>query len=47
MQKWHDKIKKWYTATPPAWTREMVEQAYKKGLLTEEEYKDIIGEGAK
>lgn len=33
--------KKYY---PNMWNREMVDNLYKLGRLTEEEYKDIIGE---
>ncbi len=42
MKKWYDKIKRWYDGG--AWTKDMVHQAYEKGLLTAEEYEDITGE---
>lgn len=36
-----EKIKKWY---PKLWTLEMVKNAVKKGVITEEEYEEITGE---
>lgn len=36
-----EKIKKWY---PKLWTLEMVKNAVEKGVITEEEYKEITGE---
>ena len=37
-----EKIKKWYEQG--LWTTEMVRNAVIKGKLTEEEYRDIVGE---
>ena len=37
-----DKIKKWYEQG--LWTAEMVRNAVIKGKLTEEEYREIVGE---
>ena len=37
-----EKIKKWYEQG--LWTAEMVRNAVIKGKLTEEEYRDIVGE---
>lgn len=37
----YDKIKKWYQIYH-IWTTEMVKQAYEKGLITKEQYEDII-----
>lgn len=39
--KMFDKIKKWYELG--LWTKEQVHQAVEKGLITEEEYKEIVG----
>lgn len=35
-----EKIKKWYTLG--LWTEEMIMNAVNKGVITEEEYKNII-----
>lgn len=37
-----EKIKKWYEQG--LWTAEMVRNAVVKGKLTEEEYREIVGE---
>ena len=37
-----EKIKKWYEQG--LWTAEMVRNAVIKGKLTEDEYRDIVGE---
>lgn len=37
-----NKIKKWYEQG--LWTLDMVKNAVKKGVITEEEYKEITGE---
>lgn len=37
----YDKIKKWHQIYH-IWTAEMVKQAYEKGLITKEQYEDII-----
>ena len=37
-----EKIKKWYTQG--LWTAEMVANAVKKGVITEEQYEEIVGE---
>ena len=37
-----EKIKKWYAQG--LWTAEMVRNAVIKGKLTEDEYRDIVGE---
>lgn len=39
--KMFEKIKLWYEHG--AWTKEQVHQAVEKGLITEEEYIEIIG----
>ena len=39
--KMFEKIKKWYDLG--LWTKEQVHQAVEKGLITEEEYKEIVG----
>lgn len=36
-----DKIAKWYKQG--LWTEEMVRQAWEKGVITEEEYLEIVG----
>ena len=36
-----DKIAKWYKQG--LWTEEMVRQALEKGVITEEEYLEIVG----
>ena len=38
-----DKITKWYKQG--LWTEEMVRNAVNKGILNEEDFKDIVGEG--
>lgn len=37
----YEKIKKWYQVYH-IWNAEMVKQAYNKGLITEEQYNNII-----
>lgn len=37
-----DKIKRWYDMG--LWTKEMVKNAVKKGVITPEQYKEITGE---
>lgn len=37
-----EKIAKWYKQG--LWTAEMVRNAVEKGLITEEDYKEIVGE---
>lgn len=37
----YEKIKKWYQVYH-IWNAEMVKQAYDKGLITEEQYNNII-----
>ena len=39
-----DKIKLWYSLG--LWTEEMVRQAVEKGVLTQSEAAEILGEGA-
>lgn len=39
--KMFEKIKKWYELE--LWTKEQVHQAVEKGLITKEEYKEIVG----
>lgn len=41
MERYYKMAKKYY---PNMWNREMVDNLYKLGRLTEEEYKDIIAE---
>ncbi len=36
-----EKIKKWY---PRLWTKTMVANAVKKGVITPEQYEEIVGE---
>ena len=36
----YEKIKKWYEQE--LWTAEMVHEAVNKGLITEEEYREIV-----
>lgn len=38
-----DKIAKWYKQG--LWTKEMVRNAVDKGILTEDDFNDIVGEG--
>ena len=38
-----EKIEKWYKMG--LWTSEMVRNAVVKGILTEEEYNEIVGKG--
>lgn len=38
-----EKIKQWYDWG--IWTADMVKSAWEKGILTEEEYREISGEG--
>lgn len=38
-----EKIKKWYKQG--LWSEEMVQNAVKKGIITAEDYKEIVGEG--
>lgn len=40
-----ERIKKWYKQG--LWTKEMVKDAVKKGIITEEQYKEITGESFK
>lgn len=37
----YDKIKQWYAQG--LWTEEMVKQAVQKGIITEEQYYEIVG----
>ena len=37
-----EKIKKWYNQG--LWSAEMVRTAWEKGVITEKQYKDIVGE---
>lgn len=39
---WFDKIKSYYERN--LWTKEQVKVAVEKGKITEEEYKEIVGE---
>ena len=39
---WYDKIKNYYDKE--LWTKEQVKVAVEKGKITEEEYKEIVGE---
>lgn len=41
MKKIYDMCKEHY---PGDWNRDMIDKLYAKGRLTEEEYRDIIGE---
>ena len=36
-----EKIKRWY---PELWSKAMVGKAVKKGVITAEQYKEIVGE---
>lgn len=36
-----EKIKRWY---PKLWNKTMVRNAVKKGVITAEQYKEIVGE---
>lgn len=36
-----EKIKRWY---PKLWNKVMVKNAVKKGVITHEQYKEIVGE---
>lgn len=40
----YEKIKKWYKQG--LWTSEMVRNAFVKGVITEEQFKEITGVGA-
>lgn len=40
--KWFEKIRLWYTKN--LWTKEMVANAVAKGIITSEEYQEIVGE---
>lgn len=40
----YEKIKTYYELG--YWTEEMVKNAVKKGVITEEEYEEIVGDGA-
>ncbi len=40
----YERIKKWYNKGNGVWTAEMVEMAWHKGQITEEEYHEIVGE---
>lgn len=42
MSKYYERIKSWYDKG--LWTKEQVHQAVEKGLITEDEYKTIVGE---
>lgn len=42
MSKYYERIKSWYEKG--LWTKEQVHQAVEKGLITEDEYKEIVGE---
>lgn len=42
MSKYYERIKSWYEKG--LWTKEQVHQAVDKGLITEDEYKEIVGE---
>lgn len=42
MSKYYDRIKHWYDQG--LWTKEQVHNAVDKGLITETEYKKIVGE---
>lgn len=38
----YEKIKRWYKQN--LWTKKMVRQAVKQGVITPEQYKEIVGE---